>query len=313
MAAPAAASPATGSAGLYVLDQFREFYAEVMRLRALALKSGRARARAKAAAARTPEPPPEGVLRPAPPPLPGKAKPKDPPEPETAPDDAGPVDDGAAGEAKPLITPEEAVQQLQSLLEMQALEAGRRGGEYGVLYYREAQYVMAALADEVFLHLDWPGRGRWKDDLLETRLFGTYSAGEKLFRDLDKLLAGGDRVQAEIALIYLLALSLGFRGKYRGAKHGPRLADYRKQLYAYIYQRRPDLADQTRRLAAQAYDHTQMDAVPRMLPSPARWFWGLGAAVVAYIIVGHLLWADAVAPLLEVLDRAGAPPPDGSS
>jgi len=302
---PSAAAPAaTGSAGAYVLDQFREFYDELMRLRAQALKGGRARAAAakKAAAKKQPEPPPEGVIRPLPPPLPGKPKPADPDPPEAA-------DDAAAGEAAAggaHLGAEEALQQLQSLLEMQALEAGRRGGEYGVLFYKEAQYVMAALADEIFLHLDWPGRAIWREDLLETRLFGTYAAGEKLFQRLDRLLQSGDRVQAELAVVYLLALSLGFRGKYRGAKHDQKLIDYRKQLYYYIYQRRPDLADQTRRLTPQAYDQTQGEARARMLPSPARWYWLFAAALLTFILLGHGLWSAAVEELDALLRAGGA-------
>lgn len=301
---PSAAAPAaTGSAGAYVLEQFREFYDEVMRLRAQALKGGRARAAAakKTAAKKQPEPPPEGVIRPLPPPLPGKPKPAEPDPPE------GPEEAESAPAGGAHLSAEDAVQELQSLLEMQALEAGRRGGEYGVLYYKEAQYVMAALADEIFLHLDWSGRTAWRDDLLETRLFGTYAAGEKLFQRLDKLLQGGDRVQAELAVVYLLALSLGFRGKYRGAKHDQKLIDYRKQLYSYIYQRRPDLADQTRRLTAQAYDHTQADARPRMLPSPTRWYWLFALALIGYVLLGHVLWDGAVAELQALLAGGGRP------
>jgi len=63
---------------------------------------------------------------------------------------------------------------LLSLLEEQALEAGRRGGEYGVRFYREAQYIMAALADEIFLNMDWEEREAWKSNLLEFKLFGTH-------------------------------------------------------------------------------------------------------------------------------------------
>ncbi|MEQ8603571.1 MAG: DotU family type IV/VI secretion system protein [Marivibrio sp.] len=301
---PSAAAPAaTGSAGAYVLDQFREFYDELMRLRAEALRGGRARAAAakKAGAKKRPEPPPEGVIRPLPPPLPGKPKPADPDPPE--PEEDAAAESGAGGAH---LSAEEALQQLQSLLEMQALEAGRRGGEYGVLYYKEAQYVMAALADEIFLHLDWPGRTAWREDLLETRLFGSYAAGEKLFQRLDRLLQSGDRVQAELAVVYLLALSLGFRGKYRGAKHDQKLIDYRKQLYYYIYQRRPDLADQTRRLTPQAYDQTQGEARARMLPSPARWYWLFAAVLLGFILLGHVLWTGAVQEL-DALLRSGGP------
>ena len=46
----------------------------------------------------------------------------------------------------------------------------RTGGEYASALYRRAQYVMAALADETFLYLDWPGRDAWRANLLEFKL-----------------------------------------------------------------------------------------------------------------------------------------------
>ena len=77
-------------------------------------------------------------------------------------------------------------QRLLSLLEAQAERASRSGGAFGYEVYREAQYVMAALADEVFLNENWPGKHNWP--LLEIRLFRTGSAGEVVFKKLDILL-----------------------------------------------------------------------------------------------------------------------------
>src|ERR1051325_864423 len=56
-------------------------------------------------------------------------------------------------------TPRRVWRKLLSILERQALEAGREGGDFGVELYRKAQYAMAALADETFLNLNWIGRG----------------------------------------------------------------------------------------------------------------------------------------------------------
>src|SRR5215472_3039905 len=47
---------------------------------------------------------------------------------------------------------------LAGLMERQSLFAGRSVGEIGFGLYREVQYVMAALADETFLRLEWQGR-----------------------------------------------------------------------------------------------------------------------------------------------------------
>ena len=303
--------PSAGGAGAYILDQFREFYDEVLILREEALLSGHARTaalpsfdEAMAYDPTRPKPPPLPGFN-APPPLPGEAAPPDYDLDENSPED----EDGESGSKRDQqgvgLKAEEALRRLQTLLEMQALEAGRRGGEYGVLYYREAQYVMAALADEIFLTLDWPGRDYWRNDLLETRLFETYNAGDAFFKRMEKLLKTGDRVQAEIAIVYLLALTFGFRGRYAGGRDEVRIAEYRRQLYYYIYQKRPNLSDPSHRLAPQAYQHTQMSPLARLLPSPGRWVWLFVGVVALYSITAHFIFNDALAPLLEALDRAG--------
>ncbi|MDF1750240.1 MAG: DotU family type IV/VI secretion system protein [Alphaproteobacteria bacterium] len=304
----AGGGPTAGGAGAYILDQFREFYDEVLILREEALMSGRARAatmpsfdEALAFDPNRPKPPPLPGFN-APPPLPGEAAPQGGDLDQDDDDEATAIDNDHHGIG---LKAEEALRRLQTLLEMQALEAGRRGGEYGVLYYREAQYVMAALADEIFLTLDWPGHDFWRNDLLETRLFESYNAGDVFFKRMEKLLKTGDRVQAEIAIVYLLALTFGFRGRYAGGRDEARISEYRKQLYYYIYQKRPSLGDPSHRLAPEAYQHTQMGTVVRMLPSPGRWVWLFVGVVLIYGICAHIIFNDALAPLLEALDRAG--------
>jgi type VI secretion system protein ImpK len=290
---------ASGGTAAYILDQFREFHDELLELRDAALRSGSASsARGLGALDEdAPEAPPFPGLGggpPLPPPLPDLGGGEVGEE-----DDLGPMPDEATG-----LLAEEALRRLQTLLEMQALDAGRRGGEYGVLYYKEAQYVMAALADEIFLTLDWPGRDAWRADLLETRLFGTYDAGEKFYRRLETLLKTGDRVQAEIAVVYLMALTLGFRGRYGGGRHEDRILEYRRRLYYYIYRKAPDLADPTHRLSDQAYRHTSTVATSRMLPSPARWLWLLAAVVLVYLVAAHFVFEGTLEPLMNALDVA---------
>ncbi|NOT07089.1 MAG: hypothetical protein HOP28_02675, partial [Gemmatimonadales bacterium] len=60
-------------------------------------------------------------------------------------------------------------QRLLGLLEQQALDCARLAGEPAAKLYKDAQYVMAALADETFLNLEWDGRGLWSSRLLEHR------------------------------------------------------------------------------------------------------------------------------------------------
>src|SRR3954471_535855 len=146
-------------------------------------------------------------------------------------------------------------QALLALLERQSAAAARGGG-YGSEIYREAQYVMAAPADETFLYLDWPGRELWRSNLLESRLFGTHRAGEAIFERLDAMLTGRDPIYVDLARVYLLALALGFAGRYRGEAGAGRLEIYRKDLFAFIANRDPELLSGTAHLFPEAYGST---------------------------------------------------------
>src|SRR4029079_15818998 len=59
---------------------------------------------------------------------------------------------------------------LLTVLERQALDAGREGGDFALELYRRAQFAMTALADEIFLNLEWPGREAWREKLLQAKL-----------------------------------------------------------------------------------------------------------------------------------------------
>lgn len=179
---------------------------------------------------------------------------------------------------------------LIGLMERSSLFAGRNAGELGFGLYREIQYVMAALADEVFLQLQWPGGDFWSAQLLETQLFNSHNAGEEFFTRLDRLLEEPERSYTDIYSVYLMALSLGFRGKYRGVDDHGRLEAYRRRLFVRIYRRRPELYGEGASLFPAAYRHTLNEGVPKKLPSPSRWFGALALAIVLWIGISGVLW-----------------------
>ena len=153
-------------------------------------------------------------------------------------------------------------QRLLTLLERQSLSVGDRSGVFGLEVYREAQYVMAALADEIFLNIDWPGGDFWSTHLLESRLFKTHVAGEMFFKKLDRLLQERDPVYADLAMIYFLALALGFKGRYRDVPDSRQLDFYRHQTFAFVYRDDPRLLDQSGYLFPGAYAQT-LDERPK--------------------------------------------------
>ncbi|HEU5459777.1 MAG TPA: DotU family type IV/VI secretion system protein, partial [Pyrinomonadaceae bacterium] len=82
-------------------------------------------------------------------------------------------------------------QNLIALFRRNAVQILRVAGKPTDNYF-EAQYVMAAFADDVFIHLNWEGKRAWTSNLLETALFQSHVAGEVFFDKLDRLLRDRD-------------------------------------------------------------------------------------------------------------------------
>jgi type VI secretion system protein ImpK len=214
-----------------------------------------------------------------------------------------PRGDGSDSEGTGAPGPERPWRDLLTLLERQALAAGRTGGDIGGELYRQGQYVMAALADDTFLHLDWPGRAAWSDNLLEAKLFGTHRAGEVVFTRLEALLRGRDPAYAELARVYLMALALGFEGKLRDLPEGPALlAAYRRALHRFAFRRDPEVVRGGEAVAPQAYAATVASGPGPRLPHFRRWLVAACVLFVLWIAGAHLVWRGltlGIAPILE--------------
>lgn len=190
-------------------------------------------------------------------------------------------------------------QRLQTLLEKQAAEAASRQGDLGTTMFREAQYIMAALADEIFLTLEWEGRAAWSSNLLETKMFGTHVAGERLFDRIEQLLTDRDAAHREIEVVYLLALSLGFEGRYRGSS-GTELARLRRGLHELVSPHQPSVMRGERHLFPQSYMHTLDRSEPIRLPNIGRWSAALAVVFMLYLAVAHVAWLDVTADLRDM-------------
>lgn len=207
------------------------------------------------------------------------------------------------------LSPTAVWRNLHALLERQALEASRSGGDFALEVYRRTQYGMAALADEVFLHLDWPGREAWRSNLLEARLFGSHRAGEELFERIEELLRDRDNVYSELARVYLTILALGFQGKFRGHPEAEReLESYRRRLFRFIFGRDPQAVRGDDRLMPEAYAATLDEGSGITLPHLKPWVWAMALLVALWLGGGHLLWRstiDGIEPFVaEILGAA---------
>lgn len=205
--------------------------------------------------------------------------------------------DRMAGSGQALPDPADVAarinRRLHRLLDAQAAQAARTGGRVGAELYREAQYLMVALADEVLLHREsWSGRDHWMDHLLELSLFGTRVAGERVFQKLDALLASRTPPDPDLLSIHLAVLSLGFRGRFFRPQDDPQLRRYRTSLAQLLSQSagRVRGEQEFRRLCPDAYAATVTEGRTVLLPHLRPWIAGFAAVLAVYTLVAHGVW-----------------------
>lgn len=130
--------------------------------------------------------------------------------------------------------------ELEAVLQAQRDQARRQSDRQAALL-RDAQYVMCALADDLLLYDEaCECRLLWREELLESRIFGTRIAGERFFDRAERIAGLADRDGADLAPVYLLALCLGFRGRYRGAEDSVLLRQQARALFEAAVGRSPD-------------------------------------------------------------------------
>lgn len=196
-------------------------------------------------------------------------------------------------------------QRLVDLYQAQAVSAARRYAEHEIAAFEEVQYIMVAMADEVFLHLDWSGRAPWAAKPMESEIFRSHDAGERFFRRLDELLAGRAPGSSELLTVYLTALAVGFRGRY-AFEDPTRPEAYRHRLAAHLARVDPDRTSADRTLFPEALGHTLSSEKKRRLPSWSRGLLPLGIVIVGWLLLGELFWYYRTVKVDDMLDRIEA-------
>lgn len=212
----------------------------------------------------------------------------------------------AVGDEPPPSAPSDLAARVSGLLagvlRAQEKEVSRSGTPDEISAHRSALYVMSALADELFiLELDWAGRQAWLDVLLEYRLFRSRNAGAHFFALANKLLESRirDPLQVDMAAVMVLALQLGFKGKYRGENEDGELRELRNALFRLV------VREHGARMPGPAFPQ----ALQQLLPggTPARlapltpWYMGALVMIFAYLLISSALWLALMEPFRQAV------------
>lgn len=197
----------------------------------------------------------------------------------------------------PDIAPDEIFHHLKDFLETIGT-AGDRAHDHAieVRIRREARYAMAALADEIFVHLEWPGAVLWVDRLLENEIFSSCISGELLFEKIREHLhvATKDRprIYHDLTIIYLYTLALGFQGRYRNRQRPrhmhPELRRQRHALLAALNEH--ETGQHAHALFPGAQTTTPGRRLRERLPDVRRWRRIFLAVVVTYLLGSTMMW-----------------------
>jgi type VI secretion system protein ImpK len=169
--------------------------------------------------------------------------------------------------------------------------AGEGAEEVGYHLTEALKFVMVALADDTFLHLSgpWPGRAAWLSSPLEKQIFGTQTIGGAFFQQIDELLATRDKSKEEVATAFLVALLLGFKGRYRGREED-KLVSYRQRLAYFVTLGQKGSVDESKPIFPDAYANTVKKDPTAMLPDSRRYVRLLVLVLLGYLGAAHLLW-----------------------
>lgn len=229
----------------------------------------------------------------------------------------------AAPEATPVANVHQLGQVLRNVLDLQSAEAERLAGRHGREVAEAARYLKVALADDALIAMpDWPQRKEWIAQPLEYQLFGMRCAGERVFDRMTLLLQEQPPVQRDLAQLYLMALGMGFQGRYRRQEGAlAELQGWRRQLYQHAYGHAPErafadlrgdaMADLGPRLLPQPYHHIRSAEPVRLLPNPRRWALYFALLLLAMLLLSQLVWQSGTGPLVEQLAKAGMPAREG--
>ncbi|MDE2366074.1 MAG: DotU family type IV/VI secretion system protein [Betaproteobacteria bacterium] len=169
--------------------------------------------------------------------------------------------------------------------------AGRIGAA-GDWQVHAVQFAFVALVDEVLLYQTWPAQSLWQETPLEQRLFGSRIAGERLPAQIDTLLKEQDPLNRDLAGIYLMCLTLGFRGRLRSAGGAEQCREWCRQLFAFAYRRDPQYGELANMLERDTLSEPARLPDRRLFPDSFRLLLIVGSLIFLLMVLGQLLWMD---------------------
>ncbi|MBK8207947.1 MAG: DotU family type IV/VI secretion system protein [Planctomycetes bacterium] len=164
-------------------------------------------------------------------------------------------------------------------------ETAARSGGYKAENISSAKYALTAFIDELVLAGSAPMKDEWAGSPLQLELFNDFAAGEEFYTKLKTVRASGDAESREVAGVFFLALTHGFKGMYidlRGMEERKTLMD---ALSAEMKQGAPGDPK------ALSPSWKAPDDIPKLVKSAPVWVMPVVCGVVLILMVLALAFA----------------------
>jgi type VI secretion system protein ImpK len=183
-------------------------------------------------------------------------------------------------------------QHLSGALRTAAQEA-RDKAAYPTEDIKTATFAIVGFLDETVLGTRSPVFSDWPGKPLQEELFGTHTAGEVFFQNLENLMARNDSPElADLLEVHYLCLLLGFRGRYSGRSGG--------EVEAVMNA----VAGKIRRIRGGFDGFSPAWALPQESLAPAKDFW---TRRLFYATLGCLLLTALLFVIYKLLLVSGVP------
>jgi type VI protein secretion system component VasF len=200
--------------------------------------------------------------------------------------------------APTFVQPDEIRAQLLAILLAQEELVSQTGTLLGFEMYRQAQRVMACMADEIFSAVAWPAKSSWHSlemELFEAdRQYGLALDGPCM-KKLDPLLQQDDPAYRELATVYFYALALS--GPHQQARQR-----YWQPLLEMVGGRNSKTTE-SGRIFEQSYAHTLSEHKVAVLPTARKWWLALALIVFAWLSLSWFLWSQLSVPIRNQLQK----------
>ncbi|WP_342261905.1 DotU family type IV/VI secretion system protein [Alphaproteobacteria bacterium endosymbiont of Tiliacea citrago] len=194
--------------------------------------------------------------------------------------------------------------EISSFMKTKASEIFHETGKIGGDIFEEVSYIMAALADEIFIFLNWEGKNYWKNNLMEKKIFNSNNSGEVIFDKISEVLKDQSIEAAELSIIYFYCLALGFRGVKAGSpNYESEIQELKSKLYYKIYYKDSKLFKEKQLLFPMAYKSLFVEK--NVLKGNSVRFWKriLIGTVLSYLIFVELMWSIKMKVFFDLLGK----------